>query len=209
MGSAILNHVIVTDQPVDQVFEATRRSLDLLGGLTTPTSTGFWVVQGVQGASFGFTSNTTADIQVRQLDARRYEVVARVNWQASAVVIVCMIVGFFVFGILWLVGLFYLLYNPTVIYQQALQRIETFLPGYCPPGAFGAPAVEPGATWYVDRAGTRYGPVTLAVLQQWFASGYLAPSDLVWGGELQPTWAPASQVRALSTPPQAVAGPSA
>ena len=94
------------------------------GSLLCIYAGGFIIVSGIQGVNFGSTANIRATISIKALKAGHYRIECIIDWSPSAVVWICLIVGIFVFGILWLVALLYLFVNPDAPYQLALDRIQ-------------------------------------------------------------------------------------
>ena len=141
MGSATVGVTINSSLTQDQVIDGLGASLRSLGGLVTRTPTGVIITDGALGVNFAFTARTQAQIDVRQIAADRFEVTGNLHWSPAAVVWICLVVGFFIFGILWLVGLFYLFYNPSQAYQGALLTLQNALPP-APMGQYAAAAVQ-------------------------------------------------------------------
>jgi hypothetical protein len=140
VGSAVTGVTISSSGTVDQVVDAVRVALQPMGGVVSRTPTGLYITGGAAGVNFAFTAKTTAQVDVRQVAQERFEVTCSIAWSPAAVVWICLVVGFFIFGILWLVGLFYLFYNPTQAYQLALSRLGSAqnMP-YSPSPQFAAP----------------------------------------------------------------------
>jgi len=78
--------------------------------------------------NFGFTLEPEAMVYVRDQGPNRHEIECQLQWKPTNTVWACLIIGFFVLGILWLVGLFYLLAKPEETYDQALHRVQGMLP---------------------------------------------------------------------------------
>ena len=127
MGSKTVFHTLETDKSLPQVREALMRSLMFLGGTLTGQGDGFQVMQGVNGTSLAFTAKMEAFVNVRQSAPNKYEFFGTLNWSPNGLVWACLIIGFFVFGILWIVPLLYQFVNPVQAYQQALFRVQGML----------------------------------------------------------------------------------
>ena len=51
--------------------------------------------------------------------------------------------------------------------------------------------------WYYSKNGQQFGPIEIADLNNLYATGQIAPTDLVWNPEM-PQWLPAHQIPAIS-----------
>jgi hypothetical protein len=127
MGSRILYSQIVTDKSPDQIKEAIKIAFRSLGGTMLDTPTGIDIKQGTNGVSFGFAADLTASVNLRQVKENRYELECQLAWKLNGLSIACLVIGIFVFGILWIVPILYLFFNPESAYQQALNRVQTYL----------------------------------------------------------------------------------
>jgi hypothetical protein len=127
MGSKTIFYTLETDKPVKEVREAVKKSLLFLGGSVVEQGDGFQVKQGVAGVNFSFTANFDAIISMRQSSQNRYEFFGTVNWSPNGLFWTCLIIGFFIFGVLWIVPLLYLFIDPSQSYQQALFRVQSML----------------------------------------------------------------------------------
>ncbi len=127
MGSKTVLHTFETDMPFEQVKDAVCRSLMMLGGAQQDMGQMINITQGSFGVSNAFTAQIDAQVSIRQINERKYEVLGMINWKPASIVWICLGIGFFVFGILWVVPLLYLFVDPTPAYQQALYRIPSLL----------------------------------------------------------------------------------
>lgn len=127
MGNKMVYYSMETDRPIEQVREALKNSLMLLGGTIYQQGDGFQVQDGVNGVNFAFAAKFDAIINVRPTAPNRYEFFGNVNWSPNGLFWACLIIGFFVFGILWLVPLLYLFIDPTSAYQAAFFRVQSLL----------------------------------------------------------------------------------
>ncbi|HBG74939.1 MAG: hypothetical protein A2X25_07435 [Chloroflexi bacterium GWB2_49_20] len=118
---------IDTKKPIQEVVEATKKSLMFLGGQIVQHSDGVIVKQGINGVNFAFIANFEAYINIRQSDPSKYELFGTINWSPNVLFWVCILLGFFSFAIFWIVPALYLFIDPTSVYQQALMRINSFL----------------------------------------------------------------------------------
>ncbi|MBU6361073.1 MAG: serine/threonine protein kinase [Chloroflexi bacterium] len=124
MGRKVLFTDIKTDKSVNGIRMAAKTAFRSVGGNHIDTADGFIIVSGIQGVNFGSTANIRATISIKALKAGHYRIECIIDWSPSAVVWICLIVGIFVFGILWLVALLYLFVNPDASYKLALDRIQ-------------------------------------------------------------------------------------
>ena len=127
MASRTLYTQIETEKSLVEVKEAVKTAFRSVGGSIQESSTGMLIKQGVNGVSFAFTADVAAQINVRQVKENRFEVECLINWSMNALSWICLVVGIFIFGILWIVPLLYLFVKPDEAYQQALNRIYTYL----------------------------------------------------------------------------------
>ena len=127
MGSKTIFHSFTSENSLAQVQEATRKSLMLLGGTILEFGEGFQLKGGENGVNFAFTADIEATINVRETSPNKYDLFAAINWKPNGVFWACLIIGFFVFGILWIIPLLYLFIDPSQPYQQMLYRIQSIL----------------------------------------------------------------------------------
>jgi hypothetical protein len=127
MGSKTVFYTLTTDKTMPEVKEAARKSLMFLGGSLFEAGDGFQIKQGVNGVNFAFAANFETMLNIRQAAPNKYEFFANINWTPNTLFWVCLIVGIFVFGILWVVPLLYLFIDPSQAYQDALFRIQGML----------------------------------------------------------------------------------
>ena len=127
MASRTVFHIIETTKSLQEVSDACKKSLMLLGGQLIPQGNTIIVKQGINGVNFAFAANFEAYINIRQSDSSKYEFTGTINWSPNSTFWACLIIGFFVLGILWIIPLLYLFIDPTQAYQQAFFRIQSFL----------------------------------------------------------------------------------
>ena len=127
MGSKTLYYQVSTDRSLEAVQGAVRQSFGLLGGSILPREDGFEVVQGTQGVQFAFTADFSGYVNIVHAEPGKYDIMCTVNWKPNTVFWICLVIGFFVFGILWIIPLLFLFIDPTSAYQQALLRIQSLL----------------------------------------------------------------------------------
>lgn len=127
MAEQILYGHLSTKKSEGKIKEAINSTFSSLGGTLTETSRGFHISQGTNGISFAFSANLQADVSLREIKAGKHEIEARLKWGMSALSWICLVIGVFVFGILWIVPFLYLFFKPTQAYQQAIDRVQIFL----------------------------------------------------------------------------------
>ena len=127
MGSRTLYAQVVTEQPPARIQEAIQTAFRSVGGTMQTTPGGVEIRQGVVGVSFAFTADLTAHVNLRQVKENVHEIECALNWKPNALSIICLVIGFFVLGILWVVPALYLFFKPEDAYQQALNRVQTYL----------------------------------------------------------------------------------
>jgi hypothetical protein len=127
MASKTVFYTIETNKPIEQVRAALKNSLMLLGGMVLEQGDNFQVQQGTNGVNFAFAANFDAMINMRQTAENKYEFIGTVNWSPNTLFWICLIVGIFVFGILWIVPLLYIFIDPSQAYQQVFFRLHTML----------------------------------------------------------------------------------
>jgi hypothetical protein len=127
MGSKTLFTQVASEKSIDDVKVALKQAFQSVGGLMIESPRGIEIKQGVNGVSFAFAADVSAQVNIRQVNDRLYEIECTVSWKMSALSIICLIIGLFMFGILWIVPLLYLFVNPEFSYQQSLQRVQTYV----------------------------------------------------------------------------------
>lgn len=123
MGSKMVFHTFENEKSLTDVKAATKRSLAMLGGTLMEHDNSFQLKQGTTGVRYAFAANFDALINVRQSAPSKYELTGTINWSPNRLFWGCLIVGAFVFGVLWIVPILYLFIDPMQAYQQALMRV--------------------------------------------------------------------------------------
>ncbi len=118
---------VTTNKTPEEIRNTTMTAFRALGGAMKETATGFQIVQGAQGVRFAFTAKLSALIAFRQIKPDRYEIECVLQWSPNNLVWICLAIGFFVLGILWVIPVLYLFVNPVEAYQQALHRAQQLL----------------------------------------------------------------------------------
>lgn len=128
MGSAVVYDTYTTTTGVQGVKYAVGQALRQVGGAMHETPDGIVIEGGAQGVSMSFTAKITAVVSVRETSPNRYDVSCSLTWKPSAVVWICLIVGFFVLWFLWIISGLYFAFNPTSAYQTGLGLAHGYLP---------------------------------------------------------------------------------
>lgn len=119
MPSKMLYQVIETVKSLDEVSTALKNNSTILGGQTVQLSNNsLRIVNGKEGVQFGFSADFDATITVNPKPENRYEIISNITWKMNTLSWICFIVGFFVFGILWVIPLLYLFIDPSKAYNN-------------------------------------------------------------------------------------------
>ena len=127
MGSSTVMHSINSEASLKDIRDATRKSMLFLGGTLVEYGEGFQLKGGNNGVNFAFSADLEALINVRESSPNKFDILATINWKPNGLFWACLIIGFFVFGILWIVPLLYIFIDPTQAYQQMLFRIQSLV----------------------------------------------------------------------------------
>jgi hypothetical protein len=127
MGSKTVFYQFQTTKSLSEVQDATSRALIPLGGQITRYGTGFQINQGKNGVQFSFSADFDAVVNITQQSQDKYEIICNIHWKMNALSILCLIIGLFVFGILWVIPLLSLFIDPSQAYQNALFAIPNIL----------------------------------------------------------------------------------
>lgn len=127
MGSRALYAQVVTEKSPDEIKTAIKNAFRSVGGTMQETPSGIEIRQGVNGVNFAFSADLAAQVNVRHIKEKAYEIECAIQWKMNALSIVCLVVGYFAFGILWIVPILCLFINPENAYQQALHRVQVYL----------------------------------------------------------------------------------
>jgi hypothetical protein len=127
MSTKMAFYQFESNKNLSEVKEAVRKSLSFLGGITLDQGDTLVVNQGVNGVNFAFTATFQALVGIRQTTPNKYEIMANIKWSPNALFWICLVIGFFIFGILWIIPILYLFIDPTNAYSQALYRVPNFL----------------------------------------------------------------------------------
>lgn len=118
---------ITTDRTFEEIRQVTRSTLRPVGGTMQDTPTGLEIIQGANEIRFAFAAQFTSTVNIRQISGDKYEIECTIEWKPNGLFWICLIVGIFVLGILWIVPLLYLFIDPVPVYQQALDRVQGLL----------------------------------------------------------------------------------
>lgn len=127
MGAKSLFFQFSSPHTFEEVQEAAARSFLPLGGQIMKTSNGLTITQGKEGVNFSFTADFDATLTISQTKEGQYDLFCNVHWKLNTLSIVCLIIGAFVFGILWIIPLLYLFIDPSSVYNQAMFNIPNLL----------------------------------------------------------------------------------
>lgn len=127
MGTKTVMYSINTQRSLPEVKQALIRALMPLGGVVTDMGEYVQIKEGKNNVNFGFTANFDAMVNIRQSAPDRYDFFGTINWNPSTIFWVCLVLGFILFGIAWIVNLLYFFIDPTAVYQQALYQTQSFL----------------------------------------------------------------------------------
>ena len=128
MAAKTLYQQVTTSKNLDELKQTAMEAFRSVGGTMQETLDGFQIKQGVNGVNFAFTAKMDANVRLREIKPNeKYEIECLINWSPSVVVWVCLLIGLFVLGALWLVAALYLFINPGEAYMQALNRTQQLL----------------------------------------------------------------------------------
>ena len=125
MGTKTVFYTIESENSLVEMKAKLKQSLLFLGGTLVDYDTGFQLKQGTNGVNYAFAANFEAMISIRQPALNKYEIWCAINWSPNTLFWICLVVGVFVFGILWIVPILYLFIDPTSAYQNALFRVQS------------------------------------------------------------------------------------
>jgi hypothetical protein len=127
MGSKTIFHQLESNKTLDEVKVATQKALMMMGGTVQPRGDGFQLLQANNGINYAFAAEFDTFVSIRESKPGKFEILVNANWKPNVLFWICLVVGFFIFGILWIVPILYLFIDPTSAYQQALFTINNFL----------------------------------------------------------------------------------
>ena len=127
MGSKTVFYQFSSQHSMQEVENAAYRAFIPLGGEITKLGNGLSIKNGKSGVQYGFTADLDATLTISQPSPDQYELICAVNWKMNALTIISLIVGIFVFGILWIFPLLYLFIDPSTQYQQSLTNVRYML----------------------------------------------------------------------------------
>lgn len=128
MGSKVLFTQVHTSATIDQVVDALFQTLTSLGGIITKQNNTLLIDGGKEGVQFGFSADFDSQTIVQQMSPDSYNITMNIHWKMNTLTIICLVVGAFVFGILWIVPLLYLFIDPTNAYNNCLTLLQSKLP---------------------------------------------------------------------------------
>ena len=127
MGSKTLFFQLESPKSVSEVQEAAQKAFIPLGGQIIKIGDGLQITQGKEGVQFGFSADFEATLIIREASPQHYELMCTVNWKMNSLSWICLIVGIFIFGILWIIPILSLFIDPSSAYNKALYSIPVFL----------------------------------------------------------------------------------
>ena len=127
MGSKTLFFQIETKKSLAEIQEAATRAFMPLGGQIMKVGTGLNIKQGKEGVQFGFAADFDATLMIRESSPEHYELMCTVNWKMNTLSIVCLVVGIFVLGVLWIIPILGMFIDPSSAYNKALYTIPAIL----------------------------------------------------------------------------------
>lgn len=115
---------IKTDKSLEEVKIAARETFRTLGGIIRETAYGFDIEGGNAGINFSFVANIRAAVSVTLLNPGSYQVAAVIVWNPNIWVWICLLVGWFVLGLAWIISALYLFVDPAPVYYRTLSQVE-------------------------------------------------------------------------------------
>lgn len=128
MGSKILYTQVRTSASLEQVVDTFAQCLIPLGGTIAKFNNTLQLDNAKEGVQFGFAADFNSQAVVQQSAENTYNITMNIQWKMSTLTIICLIVGFFVFGILWVVPLLYMFIDPSSTYNNYLLMLQSKLP---------------------------------------------------------------------------------
>lgn len=128
MGSKVLFTQVHTNASLEQVIGSLSQTVTPLGGIVTKLNNTLQINGGKEGVQFGFAADFDSQTIVQQTEANSYNITMNIHWKMNTLTIICLIVGFFVFGILWIIPLLYMFIDPTTAYNNSLILLQSKLP---------------------------------------------------------------------------------
>ena len=127
MGSKMVFYQFESDKSIEEVREAAIKAFTPLGGQISPLGNGLKIKDGKNGVQFGFAADFDATFSINESKPGKFDLNCSINWKMSTVSIICLVVGLFVFGILWIVPILFLFIDPSQVYQNALLSVNSYL----------------------------------------------------------------------------------
>lgn len=127
MGSKTVFFQFSSPHSLEEVQDAAYRAFSPLGGQIMKLGNGLSIKDGKEGVQFGFTADFDANLIMNQPKPEQYDLVCTINWKMNTLSIACLVIGIFVFGILWIIPLLHLFIDPSSLYQQAMHNIPYIL----------------------------------------------------------------------------------
>jgi len=128
MGSKVLFTQVNTSASIGEVVDALAQALAPLGGEIAKLNNIIQINNGKEGVQFGFSGDFESQALVQEAAPNQYNITLNIRWKMNKLTIICLIVGFFVLGILWIVPILYLFIDPTSAYNNCLLFLQSKLP---------------------------------------------------------------------------------
>jgi len=127
MGSKMVFYQLETQESLEEVKMAAIKALTPLGGQIMPYGNGLQIINGKNGVQFGWTADFTSTLNINEIKPGKFDLNCEISWKMNTTTIICLVVGFFVFGILWVIPILYLFVDPTRVYQNSLMMMHSLL----------------------------------------------------------------------------------
>lgn len=127
MGSKTVFYQFDSPHTLEEVQDAAMRAFLPLGGQVIKMGNGLSIKDAKEGVQFGFTADFDATLNINQTKQDHYELICSINWKMNTLAIACLVIGIFVFGILWIIPALFLFIDPSSLYQQTLVNIPHLL----------------------------------------------------------------------------------
>ena len=127
MATYNLQKIVRTEQPIDDVVEATELAFSRLGGSLNVAGNTINISQGKNGVSMAFLSSYHARVDIRE-NKKGYKVQVQITRSPDVIFWLALIAGLCVI-LTWALNIMYFVSDPSQQYQMALDRIEDELDG--------------------------------------------------------------------------------
>ncbi len=128
MGSKILYTQVRTSASLEQVVDSLAQCLLPLGGAISKSNNVVQLEGGKEGVQFGFTADFSSHAVVQLSGTDTFNITMNIQWKMNTLTIICLIVGVFSAGILWIVPLLFFFVDPASVYNYYLLMFQSKLP---------------------------------------------------------------------------------